>query len=102
VTRWHCPLYKRFVRRCWNDEYFLYNPGSGQTHLLNQMALDILDLLAGEPLNSAEIQRLLAETWEIGDDARHAFAGRIEQHLGQLRHLGLISDGRFDDRRLLA
>ncbi len=102
ARRWRAPLAQAFSRVCWNDEYLLYNPGTGQTHVLNQMSIDIIEMLAGESLDSHQVQRRMIEAWAVEREQREAFALRIDEHLHQLCYLGLIGDERFDDRLLLA
>ncbi len=100
-TLWRVPLIKAFSRTCWNDEYFLFNPASGYTHVLNQLSIDIIDLLAESPCGTRDAQSRMIDTWRIDADEQADFAQRIEEHLHQLCYLGLISDGTFDDTLLI-
>ncbi len=101
ATHWHAPLIEHFSRTCWNDEYFLFNPASGYTHVLNQLSIDIIDLLGESPCGTPDILSHMIETWRVEADERTGFAQRIEEHLHQLNYLGLISDGTFDDTLLI-
>ncbi len=43
---WHSPCYHQFRMREWEDESFLFNPATGDTHVLNALSIEILKLLS--------------------------------------------------------
>lgn len=71
------------------DALFVYHPASGQTHYLNELGAEVLDLVSAAPSTLPELYgRLLA---------RHAIDDDPELHevltglLPLLEHLGIVS-----------
>lgn len=83
-TRWFAGNFDQLLKTAWDDEIFVYNPASNQTHLLNQVAFVVLSHLASQPQSLPElIDRFLPEAPEQ-DKAYFA------QQLEQLALIGLI------------
>jgi PqqD family protein of HPr-rel-A system len=71
-----------------DDEYFVFNPASGHTHVLNALGAATLQQLAGEPLTADELlARLQAQ---VGADGSEALHQALPEHLSQLAAIGLI------------
>ena len=82
----------QYQREAFEDEYFLFNPASGETHLLNASAMWLLDSLAAEPASPAMLKARLLEL--TGADPGPEFDQALEFQFKHLRTLGLIE--RFD------
>jgi PqqD family protein of HPr-rel-A system len=88
------------IRR-FDDEALVFNPVTWETHLLNGIALRVLDALAAGPRPAAE---LVAEVCE-GDplvEVPASTAGEIGRFLEELEGLGLavpVAEGEDEGRR---
>ncbi|MCP4993770.1 MAG: HPr-rel-A system PqqD family peptide chaperone [Gammaproteobacteria bacterium] len=84
---WYCEVYSRLLWRTWEEEVFLFNPRTGNTHILNRLSNSILNACANSPLTIQDISRHLAsdtpEFQSTGSDD-------LTNHLSQLAQLGLI------------
>lgn len=81
------PAFPLSVRH-WDDDYMVYHPGSGDTHLLDASRYLLLTQLGREPAPAAVIAERLAAQLELPNDAE--FAENIETLLSDLYGLGLI------------
>ena len=72
----------------WGDDYVVYHPGSGDTHLLDASRYLLLTQLGREPAPVTVIAKRLAARLELPDDAE--FTEKIETLLSDLYGLGLI------------
>ena len=76
----------------WDENVLLFNPASGETHLLNPAALALLEQLSHTPASDSELERSLLP--ENADDTlKHA----LNQQLQQLEMIGLICRTRTRD-----
>jgi PqqD family protein of HPr-rel-A system len=73
--------------REWDGEAVLYNDLSGNTHLLDGAAIDVLQALRAAPLDAAALAQRLAE--RFGADAAELSPG-IEDMLAELARLDLV------------
>lgn len=88
ALRWFCPSCRSLLWEVWEDEHFVLNPRSGETHVLNALAGEILRALAERPHPVSE----LAERFG-GDLAEESVAGKeqiVFALISQLDRLGLI------------
>ena len=81
------PAFPLSVRH-WDDDYVVYHPGSGDTHLLDASRYLLLIHLGREPAPAVVIAERLAVQLELPDDAE--FTEKIESLLSDLYGLGLI------------
>jgi PqqD family protein of HPr-rel-A system len=65
----------------------LYHRASGMTHILAPPAPQILQALAGDPADSAELLRRIGEHFDIGEGDME---GAIEARLSELEAAGLV------------
>ncbi len=79
----------RLVWRQWGDAHFAFDPRSHQTHFLNTLAVEVVDLLDERPRTLAGIHRALIERHEVEDDDEGLLEA-IESSLNVLEHLGII------------
>jgi len=73
----------------WGDANFVFHAESGQTHLLNQTCMDLLDLLGQAPRTLEDLYRLLRARYGVDDedpDLREA----LDSVVRVLDTLGLI------------
>jgi PqqD family protein of HPr-rel-A system len=61
---WRLVPGQRLQYRCWEDECVLYNDLSGDTHLLDELALAVLEELQAAPRSAAQ----LAAAFELAPD----------------------------------
>lgn len=74
--------------RCWDGDYVVYNPLSGDTHFLDIVTGKILEAVIAGPVEQAELGRITAEFLEVSDDGR--VAEHVSGTLATLDDLGLI------------
>ena len=73
--------------REWDGEAVLYNDLSGNTHLLDGAALDVLHALRDQPADAATLVARLADHVDAGDDD---LVSLIDDMLAALAGLDLI------------
>ena len=74
--------------RSWDDEFVVYNSGSGDTHLLDPVAAEALQNLEQESADLSELAGRVAASLKIQADSE--FSAYLEQLLSDLYKLGLI------------
>lgn len=74
--------------RCWDGEYVVFNPASGNTHLLDIASGQVLMTLVAEPTETSRIQEQLAGFLEVDRDDRLVAA--VSEILTRLEGLELI------------
>ena len=85
---WRLTPGQYLVHRCWEGECVLYNDLTGDTHLLGEFALALLELLRAAPLPAA---RLAAELGlEPGLESAAPPDGLVEAVLDELAALHLV------------
>lgn len=75
--------------RVWDDEYVVYNPHSGATHMLGPAAGQILLLLQQRAMGAAALARAL-DAEELGSAGGADFLKEVEELLASLSALALI------------
>jgi PqqD family protein of HPr-rel-A system len=76
--------------RDWDDALSaVYDDGSGDTHVLDALSVELLELLLREPLSIQQLNEILADTLpdDMGKVVAHTF---LERQLQSLRDLGLV------------
>ena len=74
--------------RFWDDQFVVYSPASGDTHLLNPVAGETLRCLQQAPANLPELIRRVAPRLEL--DPNEQLLERLGSFLGELENFGLI------------
>jgi PqqD family protein of HPr-rel-A system len=74
--------------REWDGDYIVYNPLSGNTHVLDIVSGKTLTLIAERPRAAADVCTALASYLDVSNDT--AFATDIARVLDVLDELGLI------------
>ena len=74
--------------RCWNDELVVYHVQSGDTHLLNPIAAQILHALQKNAMSTDELLQSVSRTFELEPNSE--LVRQVQQALEQFDELGLI------------
>lgn len=74
--------------RCWDDEWVLYHPASGDTHRLPAVSARVLQRLEAGPATAAEVVADLAG--EVEDTERPQLASFVDSALEAFARLGLV------------
>ena len=74
--------------REWEEESFLFNPASGDTHLLNALSMEILGLLERNRLSAEAIVSRLAQRSESVES--QLLRDHLVEYLHQFEAMGLI------------
>lgn len=74
--------------RSWNDEYVVYNSGSGDTHLLDLLSAEILEKIEEVPASSRALEDWVAG--RVAADSIPEISGYVSDLLLQLHSLALI------------
>ena len=84
---WRLTPGQALASREWDGEAVLYNDLSGNTHLLDGAALDLLHALRDQPADAATLAARLADHFDAGDDD---LVSLIDDMLATLAGLDLI------------
>jgi PqqD family protein of HPr-rel-A system len=87
--RWEVPERNELAWRVWDDELFVYNTASGQTHHLNRLAGEALRSIEAEPAQAHELVRRLANHFAVA--AESPSLQTIDRLIHELDELGLIA-----------
>ena len=90
MNTWYCAGRERFLVRSWSgEEGVVYDVLSGDTHLLEPLALELLQRLEPDVAHSA---RALLDGMAdiIADDAPDSALTAVEQSLESMRRVGLV------------
>lgn len=85
---WRVPHPDDLLWEAWETDYSLFNPSSGETHLLNELPAEALRRLADAPKDEASLAEEMAQACEIENTA--SWKRKIGAMLSQLETLGLI------------
>jgi PqqD family protein of HPr-rel-A system len=90
MNTWSCAAPERFLVRSWSgEEGVVYDTLSGDTHLLEPLALELLQRLEpGLPRSARALLDDLADA--VGDDSPESALTAIEQSLASMRRVGLV------------
>jgi PqqD family protein of HPr-rel-A system len=87
-TRWRVPQNAEFHWKRWEDLFALYHSGSGQTHVLDPLAVLLIQLVGEGPRTSSELLEQMVKQLDV--DTSQEFQEELQQTLWQLDDLGLI------------
>ncbi len=76
--------------RWWGDQLVVYHQASGDTHLLNRLAGEVLCTLEQAPAEAVTLAGHVAAQQEMSADQQGALLEQIERLLRQLEALGLV------------
>jgi len=72
----------------WGGESIVYNPRSGETHQLNELAVEILTILEAQPASLTILTQKICTIFLVED--QEDLTNQLERLVGQLDSLGLI------------
>lgn len=87
-TPWKVPSGFELHWRTWDDEFVVYNTGSGDTHLLDPVAAHVLQVLEREPLSLTLLTGRVAASFELEQDIQ--LSSYLERLLSLFERLGLV------------
>lgn len=73
---------------CWDDEYVVFDEGSGDTHLLDLLAAEVLKVLEQGPGAEPALVERVAARLDIEPDAE--LERRIGEAIQKFRAVGLV------------
>lgn len=77
--------------RTWNEEFVVYNALSGDTHVLEVPAAEILLLLQQGPMDISSLVQGLADKWQC--EPNQTFLNDLEMTLSEMHTLSLVEHG---------
>lgn len=89
AQRWLVPASADLRWRCWHEHTLVYHPPSGDTHLLNPLAAEVLRSLSRRAATAAELADHVAAAFDLQVDGQ--LLRQMEQCLAQFAELGLIN-----------
>ena len=87
-NRWRVASQEPLRLRCWDGDYVVYNPLSGQTHFLELLTGRILELIILETPTTDQIYSFVAAFLDL--DSEDLVIEAIDNHLYLLKRVVLI------------
>ena len=87
-TVWQVSEGCQFVWQLWDDEYVVFDHGSGSTHFLDVIAGEALQTLVQSPSDVPGLTHSMAS--RMGIEADSALEQRIRDTLDRFREAGLV------------
>jgi PqqD family protein of HPr-rel-A system len=84
---WWAPNYSKLRIEIWADEAVVFNPQSGETHQLNDLAITALDLMQ-QPFTLETLSKKIDKFYEIEDPK--ILTHQLKSLITQFDNLGLI------------
>ena len=72
----------------WDEQYVVYNSGSGHTHVLDPIAALVVQKITARPYHDDEFPRYVAALLNL--EETEEFRKKLQATLGKLADLGLI------------
>lgn len=88
MEKWRILPKKGLLWEYFENDYILYNPFSGETHLLNEIAAEALNLLQNEPLSLESLTQRLCTVLSVKNDPASRL--QVQSLLKEFEELGLI------------
>lgn len=85
---WQLSPGSSLIWKAWDDEYVVFNAGSGNAHLLDALTGEALKVLERTGTDAAQLTRMLAA--DLGVEPSEELDRRIDKIIGQLYLAGLI------------
>jgi PqqD family protein of HPr-rel-A system len=86
---WRVSTTAQLPMRNWDGDYVVYNPLSGNTHILDIVTGEVLKVIAAGPARASSLCRRVADFLELPPDDDN-LSGHVGEILGVLDDLGLI------------
>lgn len=85
--KWRVGTESKLLWRRWDDEYVVFNPSSGDTHVLNHVAAEALKRLERSPADAGDLAQHVGLTVKLDpDDLLEHMEGLVRQ----FDELGLV------------
>jgi len=88
MPRWRTPPSVVFHWKRLEDQYVVYNSGSGHTHVLDPVAALLVQQLTERCCDTAELVQRIAALLNL--EATEEFSSELQQTLSELDELGMI------------
>ena len=85
---WRLSRGSSLIWKAWDDEYVVFNAGSGNAHLLDALTGEVLKGLETTGADAGQLARVLAA--DLGVDPTEELERGIGRAIGQLHLAGLI------------
>ena len=85
---WQCECYAQLLHRLMEHDVFIFNPLTGQTHILNRVSWRMLSACADMPRSNGFLLDLMTE--EPSGLNKQQLEDSLQGHLGQLQQLELL------------
>ena len=85
---WRTSANQPLPMRCWDGDYVVYNPLSGNTHVLDIVVGEVLKTIMAGATNDARLCQHIARFLDVPNDER--VSGNLLGILAALDELGLI------------
>ncbi len=85
---WSVPAKVKLAVERWGDHAVVYNSLSGETHYINELAIEVLALLQNTPETLASLGDKICLLFEVDD--RSALQQQLSQLIIEFDNLGLI------------
>jgi PqqD family protein of HPr-rel-A system len=92
---WRCEVFDDLIVRHWENEVFLFNPHTGDTHILNDIAWRLLVACSSARQSQGALLEQLAV--DLGGADREELADLLSDHIDQLIQLGLVEQYKDHD-----
>jgi PqqD family protein of HPr-rel-A system len=85
---WRIPAESQLHWRAWEDDVVLFDARSGETHLLNAVAAEVLKSLAESPADLGTLARRVAIHFDVAPDS--GWLSRLKALLARFDEAGLV------------
>jgi PqqD family protein of HPr-rel-A system len=87
-SHWTCWSTESLLWRQWIDETIVYNPASGNTHVIGPVATKILRRLEQQPSTASQLAESIASEFDVESDQE--VVEHVERLVSNLEELGLV------------
>lgn len=86
---WEVPKTQALSIEIWGEHAVVYNDLSGETHYINELAIEVLTLLQKSPETLISLSDKICSIFEVGD--KDALQQQLSQLIIEFDNLGLIT-----------
>jgi PqqD family protein of HPr-rel-A system len=86
--RWRTIAGGALPHRRWDGDWIVFNPASGNTHILDIVSGELLGVLFAGPRETAHLRARIAEFLDVPND--ESLAANVDRVLDVLEELGLV------------
>ena len=85
---WQVSEGSRLLWKSWDDEYVVFDDGSGYTHVLDLVAGEVLKVLEEAPADPSQLTRRVASRLDLTPDPK--LVGRVQETIRKFQEVGLV------------